>query len=226
MIRLNRVCKDYVNGSATNRVLNNIDLRVERGEFIAVMGTSGSGKTTLLNLIGGIDSLTEGEYWFDEVEVNKLSRKELDRFRTKHIGFVFQQFALMTEYSVYENAELPLLANGVPVVKRKKMTMDALELLGIDNLAKQNVCRISGGEQQRCAIARAILTNGEVILCDEPTGALDRQNSKMIMECLKKINTLGKTIVLVTHDRAMAEYADRIYYLEDGNLSEVNTLEK
>lgn len=220
MIKLHQLCKDYSNGTTITHALKNIDLQVERGDFIAIMGTSGSGKSTLLNLIGGMDSITSGEYWYDDIEVHKLSAGALNKFRAKHIGFVFQQFALMMEYSIYENAELPLLAAGISSKKRKKMINDVFDFLGIQELSNRKACLVSGGEQQRCAIARAILSEGELILCDEPTGALDSQNSEQIMKCLKNVNKTGKTIILVTHDRSMAEYADRIYLMEDGQLLE------
>lgn len=220
MIKLNRICKDYSNGNVINHVLKDVDLQVESGDFIAVMGKSGSGKSTLLNIIGGMDLLSSGEYWYNDIAVHDLSVGALNRFRAEHVGFVFQQFALMTEYTIYENAELPLVAAGVPKGKRRKMTEETLELLGIRHLVDQKASLVSGGEQQRCAIARAMLSNGNLILCDEPTGALDSRNSELIMDCLKKVNELGKTIILVTHDRAMAEYTDKIYYLADGVLSE------
>ena len=226
MIRLHKLCKDYTNGALVNHVLKGIELEVEEGDFIAIMGPSGSGKSTLLNIIGGMDTVTSGEYWYNDIAVHSFTAGAMNRFRAAHVGFVFQQFALMTEYTVYENAELPLLAAGVPVSKRRKMTEDALTLLGIQHLSKQKAGLISGGEQQRCAIARAILTNGNLILCDEPTGALDSGNSALIMECLKKINRMGKTIVLVTHERAMAEYADKIYHMTDGRLFEEEEREK
>ncbi len=219
MIRLQRLCKEYTSGKLVNHVLSDINLNVNQGEFIAVMGPSGSGKSTLLNMIGCMDSITSGEYWYDDIPVHNLSGRALNRFRAQHIGFVFQQFALMTEYTVYENAELPLLAAGVSAADRRKKTKEALELLGIESLANQKVTLISGGEQQRCAIARAILAEGNTILCDEPTGALDSNNGVLIMECLKEINRRGKTVILVTHDKNMAEYADRIYHMKDGCLS-------
>jgi len=219
MIVLKNVVKDYGRGGAINHALRGVNLEIADGEFIAIMGASGSGKSTLLNILGCMDTLTDGEYCFGEETVHTMSTPELDVFRSEHISFVFQLFALMSQYSVYENAELPLLCRGVRRAERKAKTMEVLKALGIDHLKDKSVMEISGGEAQRCAIARAMVSGNEIVLCDEPTGALDRKTGITIMECLKKLNEQGRTVVMVTHDEKIAEWADKIYIMEDGVLT-------
>ena len=200
--------------------MNGINLTIEQGEFIAVMGTSGSGKSTLLHILGCMDRLTEGQYFFHDVEVSSLSQGKWHDFRKKHISFVFQNFALMNHYSVRENIELPLRLLGVGRKERRERVDEIAARLQItDNLDKLPI-HISGGQQQRCAIARALVGNGELLLCDEPTGALDKKTSAEIMKVLSDIHKEGKTIVLVTHDPEVASYAQRIIRIEDGMIVE------
>ena len=218
MIKLKQVTKTYYNGDCETPALRGIDLLIENGDYIAIMGTSGSGKSTLLNIIGGMDRLTTGEYYYKDIPVHKLSGNELHLFRKNHVSFVFQQFALMNQYSVYENVEIPLLAKGISKKERKQIVMEQLEILGIAELAKKRPIHISGGQQQRCAIARALASGNDLILADEPTGALDTDTGLDIMKLLKKINIQGKTLLVITHDPNIATMANKVIRIEDGKI--------
>ncbi|MGN0166264.1 MAG: ABC transporter ATP-binding protein [Lachnospiraceae bacterium] len=216
MIEIKELVKIYGKGNGEKKALNGVTFSIEKGEYIAIMGTSGSGKSTLLNVIGGMDVLTSGEYYFDGIPVHELKGGKLDQFRKEHISFVFQQFALMNHYTVAENVELPLLCRKLSGKQRKRMVSEALDKMGIHPLKNKRVTKISGGEQQRCAIARAMVSDNELILADEPTGALDRKTGEEIMKCFTKMKEEGKTVIVVTHDENVASYADRIIRLEDG----------
>lgn len=219
MIKLTGVTKIYDKGSAEKTALKNVNLTVDNGEMLAVMGTSGSGKTTLLNIIGCMDKITKGQYMYDNIEINKLKQCDLDKFRKAHISFVFQHFALMNDYTVFENVEVPLLCKKISRSRRKKIVMDCLEKMGISDLAKKYPTKISGGQKQRCAIARAITSGNDIILADEPTGALDKATGNEIMNIFKALNEQGKTIIIVTHDIEIANQCNRIISIEDGVLS-------
>lgn len=214
MITLEKVCKNYESGTVVTQALRDVTIEIAEGEMLAVMGTSGSGKTTLLNILGVMDTLTSGRYLFRETEVNLLSIRRLHQFRKQYVSFVFQNFELMNRYTVYENVELPLLARGKH--RYKKQVMEMLDYVGIADLANKRVTRLSGGEQQRCAIARALISDTPLILADEPTGALDAATSMEIMKLLKNLREKGKTIVIATHDMLVAEECTRIVRLEDG----------
>lgn len=218
MIKLVNVQKTYVGKGYETEALKGIDLSIEEGEFIAVMGESGSGKSTLLNILGGMDTLTSGEYFFQGREMQKQSLAQLQSIRKNHISFIFQHFALMDQYSVFENIELPLVAKNVKKKERKMRVEKIMEELHIGDLAKKLPAEISGGQQQRVALARAFVSENELILADEPTGALDQENSRMIMEILENKNKEGKTIVLVTHDEKVADYCKRIIKIQDGRI--------
>lgn len=218
MIELISVSKIYKNGSAEYSALKDVNLYIEQGEFVAIMGTSGAGKTTLLNIIGCMDRMTTGQYIYDGMDISKYNNKQLHKFRKEHIGFVFQNFALMDNYTVYENIEMPLLARKVK--KRKQIILDVIKEFNIEELAKKLPSNISGGEQQRCALARAIVADTPVILADEPTGSLDSKTGREIMEYIKKLNDKGKTVIIITHDSDVANYADRIIRIEDGMIHE------
>lgn len=218
MIKLTNITKIYDRGNAEKTALNDVNLAVEDGEMLAVMGTSGSGKTTLLNMIGCMDKITAGQYMYNDIEVNNLKKKDLDKFRKAHISFVFQHFALMNDYTVFENVEVPLLCKKVSRGQRRKIVTDCLEKMGIGDLAKKYPTKISGGQKQRCAIARAIASGNDVILADEPTGALDKSTGNEIMNILKALNAQGKTIIIVTHDIEIANRCGRIISIEDGKL--------
>lgn len=218
MIRLEKITKTYTTGGVDTYALKEVNLEVQRGEYLAIMGKSGSGKSTLLNILGGMDTMTSGEYWFGDIAVHKLSRRELHQFRKKQVSFVFQQFALMNRYTVYENVELPLLIRGMKKKERKKVVMEKLDMLGIAELSKKLPIHISGGQQQRCAVARALAAGNELFLADEPTGALDQENSLEMMEIFDKINKQGKTIIMITHDEDIAGRAKRLVRIHDGYL--------
>ncbi len=214
MIRLEHICRDYE--KPHKRILDHVCMDIQRGEMVAVMGKSGAGKTTLLNLLGCIDAATSGNYYFDDIDVYQLSKSDMHLFRRDHFSYVFQNFELLPQYSVYENVEIPLLARKVK--GRKKIIMDALGQVGIEEHYKKNINKLSGGEQQRCAIARAVVAQTEVILADEPTGSLDEATSEEVMELFRKINSSGKTIIIVTHDIDVANSCQRKIMIRDGKV--------
>lgn len=220
MVELKNIKKDYSSGKVVTSALKNVNLRIEDGEYVAVMGASGSGKSTLLNILGGLDKISQGTYFYNDINVGAMNNKELNRFRKEHISFIFQNYALMNFYTVYENTEVPLIARGIRKKERKSMVEKALMDVGIIDLAKKTPSEISGGEKQRCAIARALVSDNDIILADEPTGSLDKTNGKNIMDIFDKLKEQHKTIILVTHDEFISEYADRIVRIEDGEITE------
>ncbi len=220
MIELKNIKKDYNSGKVVTSALKNVNLRIEDGEYVAVMGASGSGKSTLLNILGGLDKISQGTYFYNDINVGAMNNKELNRFRKEHISFIFQNYALMNFYTVYENTEVPLIARGIRKKERKSMVEKALTDVGIIDLAKKTPSEISGGEKQRCAIARALVAYNDIILADEPTGSLDKTNGKNIMDIFDKLKEQHKTIILVTHDEFISGYADRIVRIEDGEITE------
>lgn len=218
MIKLIHVKKDYTEGGVITNALKDINLEVKDGEFVAIMGASGSGKSTLLHILGGMDKLTSGEYYYNDEAVHDMSMGRLNIFRRDHVSFVFQNAALMKYYTVAENIEMPLLSMNVGKKECKKIIEEKMEAVGIAHLAKKLPIHISGGEQTRTAIARALAGDNELLLADEPTGALDQTTGKEIMEVFKKVHEMGKTIILITHDPNVAAYADRIIRIEDGKI--------
>ncbi len=218
MIKLENITKDYVSESACTHALRGIDLDIDKGEFLAIMGTSGSGKSTLLHILGGMDNLTSGKYQFENEIVSDYNFAKLQQFRKKYISFVFQNFALMNKYTVYENVEMPLLARRIK--NRRQIIMEQLEKMGIADLHKKLPTQLSGGQQQRCAIARALAANTPVLLADEPTGALDSKTSSEIVNILLDLNKQGKTIIIVTHDPKIAAHCRRVVTIDDGRLTE------
>ena len=218
MIKLIHVKKDYTEGGVITNALKDINLEVKDGEFVAIMGASGSGKSTLLHILGGMDKLTSGEYYYNDEAVHDMSMGRLNIFRRDHVSFVFQNAALMKYYTVAENIEMPLLSMNVGKKERKKIIEEKMEAVGIAHLAKKLPIHISGGEQTRTAIARALAGDNELLLADEPTGALDQTTGKEIMEVFKKVHEMGKTIILITHDPNVAAYAERIIRIEDGKI--------
>lgn len=218
MIKLIHVKKDYAEGGVITNALKDINLEVKDGEFVAIMGASGSGKSTLLHILGGMDKLTSGEYYYNDEAVHDMSMGRLNIFRRDHVSFVFQNAALMKYYTVAENIEMPLLSMNIGKKERKKIIEEKMEAVGIAHLAKKLPIHISGGEQTRTAIARALAGDNELLLADEPTGALDQTTGKEIMEVFKKVHEMGKTIILITHDPNVAAYADRIIRIEDGKI--------
>lgn len=203
------------------RALKGINLEVERGEFLAIMGPSGSGKSTMLNLIGCLDKPTEGEIYLKGTAVSGLSDDQLTDLRRETIGFIFQQFNLIPTLSAEENIELPMIFRRTPAEERKKRARELLKLVGLEDVADRKPFEMSGGQQQRVAIARALANNPEILLCDEPTGNLDSKTGRQIMEILKKLNEEGVTVILVTHDESLKDYADRVVRLRDGRIVDV-----
>lgn len=218
MIELKNVVKVYNADDTSVKALDNISIKIDDGEYIAVMGRSGSGKSTLLNIIGGMEKVTSGQYFCNEKEISSLTIKELDLFRKNNISFIFQNYFLINSYTVSENIEVPLIAKGIPAKKRKNIVDEMMKKIGISDIAKKYPNHISGGQMQRCAIARALASDNSIILADEPTGALDAKTGQEIMELLNNIKTKGKTIILVTHDENIASYADRIVRIENGKI--------
>lgn len=218
MIELKNITKIYEGSDYKTIALNQVSLTVNVGEFLAIMGPSGSGKTTLLNIIGCMDSPTEGQYLLAEEDVSGYSSKKLTEVRKDHISFVFQNFALMPDYTIYENIEVPLLAKNIKRGERKAIIEEQMALLSISGLGNKLPSQVSGGQQQRVAIARALAAGNPVILADEPTGALDQQTSRELMEVFSKLNADGKTIILITHDSKVAEYANRVIHIVDGQI--------
>lgn len=218
MIKFKNITKIYKASGVETKALDGVDVTIEDGKLVAIIGPSGSGKSTMLNIIGGMDSVTEGIYECDDIVVSDLKGRALHKFRKNKISFIFQNFALMNEYSVYENVELPLIAKKYKRSERKKIVYKNLELMGIKDLAKKYPTQISGGQQQRCAIARALASGNDIILADEPTGALDQKTGEEIMKVLCDLNELGKTVIIVTHDRNVANKCEMILEIVDGKL--------
>lgn len=220
VIDVENACKSYVMGDETLKVLNNITLKVPKGQFVAIIGPSGSGKSTFMNFIGCLDKVDSGTYILDGMDVRDLNDNELSEIRNKKIGFIFQQFNLLSKLSALENVELPLIYRGISSSERKKRAIEALKKVGLENRKNHLPTQLSGGQQQRVAIARAIVTDPEILLCDEPTGALDTKTSKEIMELIKQLNKEGRTIVMITHDLNVASQAKRQIRIKDGTLYE------
>jgi putative ABC transport system ATP-binding protein len=220
LVRVSRVDKIFKRGSEEIHVLGGLDLEIPRGDFLALMGPSGSGKSTLLNLIGGLDRPSEGAVEIDGQRIDQLSDRKLAGWRARHVGLVFQFYNLMPVLTAQKNVELPLLLTKLSKAERKKRAAIALEIVGLSHRAGHYPRQLSGGEQQRTGIARAIVTDPTLLLCDEPTGDLDRKSGDEILDLLQALNTeQGKTIIMVTHDIHAAARASRTLYLNKGQLS-------
>ena len=221
MVRLAGLCKGFTKGRESIAIFDHLDLSIPRGDFVAVMGPSGSGKTTLLNLLGGIDRPDAGEIHVAGQRIEKMSEGELARFRAANVGFIFQFYNLMPMLTAAQNVELPLLLTKLRAKERAARVATALEVVNLGDRAKHYPREMSGGQQQRVAIARAIVSDPNLLLCDEPTGDLDRHSADEILTILQLLNRdLGKTIVMVTHDPAAARYARRTWHLDKGNFIE------
>lgn len=226
LIELKGINKTYKNGDQELRVLKDIDLEVEKGEFVAIMGPSGSGKSTLMNVIGLLDRPTSGEYFLEGQEVGNLSEKKLARVRNEQIGFVFQQFFLLSKLNAFQNVELPLIYAGVHPAKRKEIAEQYLEKVELGSRMHHLPSELSGGQKQRVAIARALVNQPAIVLADEPTGALDTKTGEQIMDLLTKLNQEGKTIIMVTHEPEIAAFANRRIVIRDGVISSDSKLER
>jgi len=219
MIELDNITKVYKMGETEVVALNEVDLRIEQGEMISIIGPSGSGKSTLMNIMGCLDKPTSGRYRLDEIEVSKLSDDKLAEIRNKKIGFVFQSFNLLPRTTALANVELPLIYGGAG--NRRQRVLQALESVGLAHRSHHKPSELAGGEQQRVAIARALINNPALILADEPTGNLDTQTSREIMLIFQKLNEQGMTIVLVTHERDITAYTQRTIEMRDGKIEKV-----
>lgn len=223
LMELKGITKSYQNGDQELQVLKGIDLTVHEGEFLAIMGPSGSGKSTLMNIIGLLDKPTSGEYTLAGQAVERLTSKEQARVRNEELGFVFQQFFLLSKLNAQDNVELPLIYAGVGGSQRHKLAQQYLEKVELSDRSKHLPSELSGGQKQRVAIARALVNNPSIILADEPTGALDTKTSNQILELLTQLNEERKTIIMVTHEPEIADYAKRKIVIRDGEITQDTT---
>ncbi|MFX0549572.1 ABC transporter ATP-binding protein [Hathewaya histolytica] len=221
LIELKDINKIYGFGDSRIEALKNIDLNIEKGDMIAIMGASGSGKSTLLNILGCLDKPNSGSYLLDGKEVSKLTKNEQASLRGNFFGFIVQYFALIEDYSVFENVKIPLDYTKISKKEKKERIIKLLKNLSIEDKISRNPNQLSGGQNQRVAIARALVNNPQVILADEPTGALDTKTSEEVMEIFKNINKEGKTIIIVTHDSTIASQCQKIIHIKDGEIEKI-----
>ena len=218
IITVDNINKTYKNGSLELQVLKNISFKVDKGEFLAIMGSSGSGKSTMMNILGCLDNQYEGRYILDGIDISKSTENELSEIRNKKIGFIFQSFNLLPRLTALENVELPLVYSSIPKEKRHKRANELLEMVGLKDRTHHRPNELSGGQRQRVAIARALVNNPSIILADEPTGNLDSKSEAEIIEILQKLNKMGKTIIIVTHEPSIGEIAERKIVFKDGEI--------
>ncbi len=216
MIKLEHITRSYGEGDAITQVLKGIDLEIQSGEFVAIMGPSGSGKSTLLNILGALDVPSGGNYYFSDTNIGELTKDQLALFRRNILGFIFQGYNLLKKTSAFENVEMPLIYQKISVKERQKRSWEALKKVGLESRMGYDPGQLSGGEQQRVAIARAMVTQPKVLIADEPTGNLDTKRSHEIMQLISDFNQQGITVIMVTHEEDMAAYAKRIIRLRDG----------
>jgi putative ABC transport system ATP-binding protein len=217
VIDCKNLTKIYSNGGVETIALNNVSFKIEKGEFVSIIGPSGSGKSTLMHILGALDVPTSGEYFLDGNEVSKLDDDELSDMRRNRIGFVFQSFNLLPRTTVLRNVMLPLLYSGIPQAERESRARECLKYAGMEESKFMNLSnQLSGGQMQRVAIARALINNPSIILADEPTGNLDTKTSQVVMSALQELNKKGHTIILITHEMDVADYANRIIHIRDG----------
>ncbi|WP_216628138.1 ABC transporter ATP-binding protein [Paenibacillus germinis] len=221
IIQLEHVSKNYVMGGETIRALDDVSLEIDHGEFVAIMGPSGSGKSTMMNILGCLDVADHGAYMLDGKAINRMKDAQLAEIRNRKIGFVFQSFNLLPRLNAYENVELPLIYRGMSKKEREPLVMQSMEAVDLVDRRRHLPSELSGGQQQRVAIARTLAGDPAIILADEPTGALDSQTGAEILDIFKRLNEQRRTIVLITHDQAIAQEAKRVVYFRDGRLIEV-----
>jgi len=220
ILELKEIYKEYQQGKLAVPVLKHVNFSMKEGEYVAIMGPSGSGKTTLMNIIGCLDKATSGEFYMDGQDVNKCSENEMSDLRLHKLGFVFQSFHLLPKQTALENVEMPLNYAGVPKKARKERAFRALERVGLADRVNFRPNQLSGGQMQRVAIARAMVNDPKILLADEPTGALDSKSSAQVMDLFQRLNDEGVTILMITHDPEIAEYAGRTMLIRDGELTE------
>ena len=218
LIEFDEVCKYYQMGDTTVKAADHITMKIEKGEFVAIVGQSGSGKSTCMNIIGCLDVPTYGTYRLNGKDVGKMNRNELAIIRNEMLGFIFQQYNLLPKLNLMENVEVPLVYAGMPRAQRHKRAKEVLEQVGLGDKLKNKPNQLSGGQQQRVSIARALAGNPPIILADEPTGALDSHTGREVLGMLQQLNQQGHTVVLITHDNSIATQAQRIIRLEDGQV--------
>ena len=218
MLKLKQINKEYKTGELVQHALNNVSLNLRDNEFVAILGPSGSGKTTLLNIIGGLDRYDSGDLIINGISTKKYTDRDWDSYRNHTIGFVFQSYNLIPHQTVLANVELALTISGISGAERKRRATEALQKVGLGNQLHKHPSEMSGGQMQRVAIARALVNNPDILLADEPTGALDSHTGREVLEMLKKLHDAGNTVVLITHDNSIAVQAQRIIRLEDGHV--------
>ncbi len=220
ILRMKNICKDYVMGNETVHVLKNIDLTVEQGEYLAVLGPSGSGKSTLMNIIGCLDVPTSGDYWLNGEHIAEMDETALSHIRGNEIGFIFQSYYLLQKQTAAENVELPLIYANMSGRARRERVDEVMRLVGLTDKMDNYPNQLSGGQQQRVAIARAVSNHPSILLADEPTGALDQRTGAQVISLFKDLNDAGNTIIMITHDAHIAAHAKRIVKILDGRISE------
>lgn len=220
ILAMKNIVKKYYLGEEEQIILKGIDLSVKKGEFLSILGPSGSGKSTMMNIIGCLDVPSSGEYILSGKDISSLSEEELSQIRAKEIGFIFQSFYLLPRLTIIENVELSMVYSGISPKERKRIAREMLKKVGLEAKENHRPNQLSGGQQQRVAIARALATNPSILLCDEPTGALDQATGKQIMSLFKELHSEGRTIIMITHDEKIATHADRIVRILDGNINE------
>ena len=220
ILSMKNIIKSYYLGEEEQVILKGINLNINRGEFVSILGPSGSGKSTMMNIIGCLDKASSGQYVLSGRDIKDLDENELAEIRSKEIGFIFQSFQLLPRLTALQNVELPMIYSGVSPVKRKEIAKKMLERVGLSERLKHYPNQLSGGQQQRVAIARALSTNPTILLADEPTGALDQSTGHQVMDLFKELHAEGRTIIMITHDENIAKQATRIVRILDGNIVE------